>query len=880
MKTILITLLLLCILTTQNFSQWQWLNPRPHGNANNRIAFGSNSNTYTIVGAAGMIIKTTDDGVTWQIQYSGTDVNLNDIYISGDSSIVVGNGGTILRTTDGGSNWSSINSITTTNLTAVAFATPTIGIITGWNGLVLRSNNGGLNWSPVALPTNQRLYGVSFADANSGIAVGDSGLVFRTTNAGFAWNFQTSGTIQSLYDVSHVSPTTAVASGWGGTVIRTTNGGSSWNSIGFNIYIRWGVSFTDPLNGVVVGDVNTITRTTDGGVNWTYPSSPNLQTNFHCVRFYNSTKGIAVGEWGAIFKTNDGGLTWEIVTKGIVDNQTSSGFVDRNSFFDVQCINPTSAVILRSNGIYLTSNNAQTWSLKTITGNIYLNGMHFMDLSTGTVVGKSINNDVIMKTTNAGTDWVTQHSSTSGKLNAVSFASVNNGVAVGAGGRILRTTNGGQDWILPTTTPGGYELYDVQLVTPSVGYAVGRYGRIIKTTNGGETWDSLMTNFFYNLNGVAFYDDEKGIVVGDSIKTGVSNGLILKTIDGGSTWSKQVLGSPLLFNDVTFTDSSNWYAVGISVGALPIHSRGRVFESTDAGINWSEQQFPIKTTRSILGVSAFNDSTLLAVGLEGMVLRTTNSGSPNSSVGNTVINLNLPVNHIQPANSTMSFNLPGDNPSNISSPQDVVSVEVTINEVLHARTGDLTFTLEHNGVKDTLIFEVGGNGADFISTVLNDNSSLAIENGTAPFTGYYKPSRPLNIFNGMNAYGDWTLSIIDNFAGNDGILNSWSLKITLDVLVNIEEENDKILTNYQLHQNYPNPFNPTTTINFSLPQTGIVNLKIYNLLGEEVITLIAEERQAGNHSVQFNASYLSSGIYFYKLQAGSFFQTKKMILLK
>ncbi|MDP2364275.1 MAG: T9SS type A sorting domain-containing protein [Ignavibacteria bacterium] len=78
----------------------------------------------------------------------------------------------------------------------------------------------------------------------------------------------------------------------------------------------------------------------------------------------------------------------------------------------------------------------------------------------------------------------------------------------------------------------------------------------------------------------------------------------------------------------------------------------------------------------------------------------------------------------------------------------------------------------------------------------------------------------------------------------------------------------------------PNPFNPSTTIIFSLPQAGIVNLKIYNLLGEEVKTLIAEERQAGNHSVQFNANNLASGFYFYKLQAGSFVETKKMILLK
>ncbi|HRP36829.1 MAG TPA: YCF48-related protein, partial [Candidatus Dojkabacteria bacterium] len=451
MKTILTTLLLLCLLATQSFPQWDWLNPQPHGNANNRIAFGSSSNDYTIVGKAGIIMKTTNDGVNWEIQNSGTDVNLNDVYISGNNAITVGNGGTVLGTTNGGTTWTAINSGTTTNLTAVTFATSAIGIITGWNGLILRTVNSGGSWTTVALPTTQRLYGVSFADANNGIAVGDGGVILKTTNGGADWNSLTSGTIQSLYDVSYVNSSTAVASGFNGTVIRTTNGGTTWNPIGLFTGTQWGVSFTDPDNGVVVGDGSVIARTTNGGINWAniFPPGGSF-SNFYSVRFYNSTQGVVVGEWGGIFKTNDGGLTWEIVTKGIVDNQAPSGFVARNSFFEVQCINPSSAVILRSNGIYLTSDNAQTWNLSSISGNILLNGMHFMDMRTGTVVGTSSGSDVIMKTTNAGTDWVTQHSSTSGKLDAVSFASGNNGIVVGAGCRILGTTNGGQDWISPT----------------------------------------------------------------------------------------------------------------------------------------------------------------------------------------------------------------------------------------------------------------------------------------------------------------------------------------------------------------------------------------------------------------------------------------------
>ncbi|MCG6912512.1 T9SS type A sorting domain-containing protein [bacterium BMS3Abin03] len=86
--------------------------------------------------------------------------------------------------------------------------------------------------------------------------------------------------------------------------------------------------------------------------------------------------------------------------------------------------------------------------------------------------------------------------------------------------------------------------------------------------------------------------------------------------------------------------------------------------------------------------------------------------------------------------------------------------------------------------------------------------------------------------------------------------------------------------NYKLEQNYPNPFNPTTNIRFQIPESGMVTLKVYNILGKEVATLVKEERSAGSYEVEFDASSLPSGVYFYQLKAGSFIKTNKMILLK
>ncbi|MCW8814161.1 MAG: multicopper oxidase domain-containing protein, partial [Chlorobium sp.] len=89
------------------------------------------------------------------------------------------------------------------------------------------------------------------------------------------------------------------------------------------------------------------------------------------------------------------------------------------------------------------------------------------------------------------------------------------------------------------------------------------------------------------------------------------------------------------------------------------------------------------------------------------------------------------------------------------------------------------------------------------------------------------------------------------------------------------------VTDFRLEQNYPNPFNPSTTINFSVPnENTLVSLKIYNSLGQEVGTLINQIVPAGNHEVQFDASSLSSGVYFYTLNAGNFVESKKMILMK
>ncbi|MCF6270122.1 MAG: T9SS type A sorting domain-containing protein [Melioribacteraceae bacterium] len=113
------------------------------------------------------------------------------------------------------------------------------------------------------------------------------------------------------------------------------------------------------------------------------------------------------------------------------------------------------------------------------------------------------------------------------------------------------------------------------------------------------------------------------------------------------------------------------------------------------------------------------------------------------------------------------------------------------------------------------------------------------------------------------------------FAGTGGG-GLWSTDLSTDV----EDENRQLPTHFELHQNYPNPFNPNTTIEYSIPESGFVTLKVYDILGKEVVKLVNKEQTSGNYEVEFNGYGLSSGLYFYRVHSGTFTNMKNLILIK
>ena len=145
-----------------------------------------------------------------------------------------------------------------------------------------------------------------------------------------------------------------------------------------------------------------------------------------------------------------------------------------------------------------------------------------------------------------------------------------------------------------------------------------------------------------------------------------------------------------------------------------------------------------------------------------------------------------------------------------------------------------------------------------------------------------------------------TLSLLNPDLDN-ALPESWGVSIehgtpgTLnEFITSVEEQDNNIPTEYSLSQNYPNPFNPTTTIRFTIPTSPLnpspyqgernrerfITLIVYDVLGKEIATLVNAEKPTGSYEVKFDATGLTSGIYFYQLKAGSFIQTKKMVLIK
>jgi photosystem II stability/assembly factor-like uncharacterized protein len=821
------------------------------------------------------IIKTTNGGYNW-ISQDSSALSIKSIYfINSNSGWAAGRSNHIIKTTDGGNNWYNLSSSESGNWYSVDFIDNLTGWICGSEGKIIKTINGGNSWNTFPASINDTLRNIVFINENTGWVCGDSGKIIKTANGGQNWSLQNSGTTQDIYEIKMLDATT----GWfichdknnftgSSGIFKTTSGGSNWfQQKSFYGWIK-DIDFIDKDIGYACGQIiynagSVILKTTDGGNYWEVDEvvKPNLSTSIQFIVENN----IA---FGFIFGSDFLSTSFEYLGGEPVGNSGNyPGWVGLNSgtsqhIGGVDYISPfiAFAVGMRdppgtgTGTILRTINGGQSWVRQASGVNAEFNAVSFSDVNNGIAVGYP---SFIVHTTNSGTNWVQQTSPTNQTLIDVDMIDTSHAFICGDQ-VILYTSNGGTNWQIQNT-PLGYVFADIDFINQTTATTVSSSGLILRTTNTGTYWTIQYSGVLDQIRSIDFIDVNNGIAI-------TQFGPSLRTTNGGVNW---LLSDTLGYTQgVCYIDSNNAFAAGYE---------GLIYRTTNGGINWISQN--ANSTENFLSINFTDANNGIIVGQNGTILRTSNAGVISGT--NTSYNrngLNLPINDLQNTNDSINVNI-----TDKSTVPIITRVYLKIDTVLHTNDGDLEFYLEHNGITDTLIYQNGGSGDNFLGTFLNDATNFPLVSGTAPFRGSYKSYRPLARFNGQNPNGFWKLRIYDRAAGNTGTLEAWSLNITYTQVIGITG-NQNTPSEYKLFQNYPNPFNPVTKIKFSLPNGNgrdfAVKLKIYDILGREVTTLINQQMKPGNYIAEWNAGNYASGVYFYRLETGDFAETRKMVLLK
>jgi len=328
-------------------------------------------------------------------------------------------------------------------------------------------------------------------------------------------------------------------------------------------------------------------------------------------------------------------------------------------------------------------------------------------------------------------------------------------------------------------------------------------------------------------------------------------GKIIRTTDGGENWENQSSGTSDDLLSVHFTDENIGWAVG-GGGTAP-NSYGIVLKTTNGGTNWTILSSGI--TSFLRSVYFTDQNTGWTAGAnynnyQGKILKTTDGGA------NWIIQFSL----FNPLNSIYFFN------------QNIGWV-VGDGAILRTTNGGIDW-INETGVTQSWLNSVHFKdegigwavGYDFNGTTYG--SILNTTDGGVNWISQLSELW-LNSVYFITPYTGWAV-------GEFGTI----LKTTNGGITFIEGKINEIPNTYLLTQNYPNPFNPTTTIKYQIPGLSFITLKVYDVLGKELVTLISEEKSVGNYEVEFDGANLTSGIYFYQLKSGNFIETKKMLLIK
>lgn len=207
----------------------------------------------------------------------------------------------------------------------------------------------------------------------------------------------------------------------------------------------------------------------------------------------------------------------------------------------------------------------------------------------------------------------------------------------------------------------------------------------------------------------------------------------------------------------------------------------------------------------------------------------------------------------------------------------ILDVNVVVS-ISHTYVQDLRLYLEApNEDVARLANQCGHGGDNYTGTIFDDEAALAICQSEAPFTGSFRPDDPLEMFDGLNTFGLWTLRVTDNWHSDSGSIDAWRMEIVIDTTVNANES--PLPVTFAVGQNYPNPFNATTILPLELGHPSIVKLTVYSLDGRTVQQSLIG-LTAGQHNLPIDGSAWSTGSYFAEVIAGRNKEVVRMLLLK
>lgn len=443
-------------------------------------------------------------------------------------------------------------------------------------------------------------------------------------------------------------------------------------------------------------------------------------------------------------------------------------------------------------------------------------------------------------------------------LTSVNFSNISSGITTGWGldtmttARAYYTSNGGITWIPASLPDSARAIVSTEIIS----------SQIIYGTGGMNILENISADNISNLNKTG--QNSGGIEF--------SYGAFFKSTDGGHSWNKYG-NMPQDCYYVTYSDFIN-ANTGMAIASIGLHKGNTVadlIKTTNGGLSWNRM---LNTNDAIdfKSINFVNDNIAFATGYRytdttvyGIVMRTTNGGTN----WTTILNDTNRYNKISFINSNTGF-IAGNNytsgviwkTTNQGASWNIVCLKDSL--IMEG----LNFNIESStGVAYGEKFYTGDNYQPFAmrTTDLGNTWSVQLIQDNYP-TISLMASAVVDKYNYYAVGGTYLEGRMYNTknGGSTSVNNNYGIAAS----------------DYSLRQNYPNPFNPSTSIKYSVPVTGFVNMKVYNGVGKEIVELINEVKPNGHYEVKFDAGNLPSGIYFYKMTSGNFSETKKMILIK